>query len=129
MKLGVLLKVNAAIAAAFGLGFVLVPAELVAMYGVELPVGPAVVARLFGSLLVGLAVMSWQARAAPPSDGLRAIVLGFFVSDALGFVLSVHGEVTGAVNALGWSTVALYALLAVGFGIFAFGKSVATARP
>jgi len=127
MKLSVLLAVNAAIAAAFGLGFVLVPAEVVATYGVALPAGSAVVARLFGAMLVGQAVLSWQARAAGPSEALRAIVLGFFVAETLGFVLAVHAVVTGAVNVLGWSTVAIYAFLAAGFGVFAFGKSAVTA--
>jgi hypothetical protein len=128
MKLGVLLTLNAVIAMAFGVAFVLIPAELVAGYGVTLTLGTAVVARLYGAALVGYGVMSWQVRAAAPSDALRAIVLAFFVAEALGFVLSLHAVLSGAVNALGWSTVAIYALFGTGFGMFAFGKSAAVTR-
>lgn len=127
MKLSVLLTVNAGVSMAFGLALLLVPAELLAAYGVTLTPGTAVVARLFGSALVGYGVVGWLARKAAPSEALRAIVLGYFFGSTVGCVVALHGVLSGATNALGWSTLAIYGLFAVGFGVFHFRK-VAEAR-
>jgi hypothetical protein len=128
MKLSVLFSVNAVVATLFGIAFVLIPGEVVAAYGLTLSPSTAVIARFFGAALIGFGIITWQARAAAPSDALRAIVLALFVSDALGFVLALRDALTGAVNALGWSTVAIYGLLGAGFGSFAFKKSAAAGR-
>ena len=128
MKLGLLFTLNAVIAAAFGLGFVVVPAQLLETYGVTLTPGTTVVARLFGAALVGYGILTWQTRAVPASDALRAIVVALFVGDVLGCLLALQGMLTGAINALGWSTVVIYGLLAAGFGYFAFGKAAAPAK-
>jgi hypothetical protein len=123
MKLGLLFTLNAVIAAAFGIGFILAPAQVLEAYGVTLTPGTALVSRLFGAALVGYGILTWQVRAAASSDALRAIVLALFVGDLVGFGISLQGVLAGATNALGWSTVVIYALLAAGFGYFAFGKS------
>ncbi len=123
MKLGSLFTVNAVIAAAFGIAFIIVPAQLLEAYGVTLTPGTAVVSRLFGAALVGYGVLTWQVRASPWSDALRAVVLALLVGDVLGFGLAAQGVLAGATNALGWSTVVIYGLLAAGFGYFAFGKA------
>lgn len=126
MKLGMLFTVNALLAVAFGLAFVLVPAEFLQQYGVTVNSGTVVLARLFGATLVGLAVLCWLARTAPVSEGLRAIMIGLFAIDALGFVAALQGVLSGAVNSLGWSTVILYGVLGLAWGYFAFGRSAAT---
>ncbi len=122
MKLGSLFTLNAVIAAAFAIAFIVVPAQLLEVYGVTLTPGTAVVSKLFGASLLGYAVLTWQVRAVGPSATLRAVVLALFVGDVLGFLLSMQGVLSGATNGLGWSTVAIYGLLAAGFGYFAFGK-------
>ena len=53
---------------------------------------------------------------------LAAIVLALFVSDAVAFVLALMAQLKGVVNSLGWSTVAIYLLLALGFAYFLFAK-------
>ncbi|HVP60298.1 MAG TPA: hypothetical protein VMT11_07055 [Myxococcaceae bacterium] len=123
MKIGPLFTLNAVIAAAFGIAFIIVPAQLLQAYGVTLTPGTAVVSRLFGAALVGYGVLTWQVRASAASDALRAVVLALLVADVLGFLLSLQGVLGGATNALGWSTVVIYGLLGAGFAYFAFGKS------
>jgi hypothetical protein len=115
--------VNAAIAAIFGIGFVAVPAQVMEPYGITLTPGTALLSRLFGAALVGYALLSWNVRAAAASDALRAVVVSLFVVDMLGVIISLHGVLSGAENALGWSTVAIYGLLAAGFGYFTFAKA------
>jgi len=122
MKLGNLFAVNAVIAGLFGLGFVFAPAQVLAQYGLTLDAGLSVIAQLFGSALIGYAILTWSARSAGASDARRAIVLALFVSNAIGFVLALMAQLKGLVNSLGWSTVAIYLVLALGFAYFQFAK-------
>ena len=71
-------------------------------------------------MLLSFAVLTWVARNAPDSETRRAILLALFVGDSVGFVIALIGQLGGEVNVLGWSTVAIYLLLAVGFGYFRF---------
>jgi hypothetical protein len=122
MKLSMLLTANAIIAGAFGLAFVVAPGRLLMQYGIALPVGGLLVARLFGASLIGYCILTWMARDAADSDARRAIVTTLFVADALGAVISIGGQLRGYANALGWSTVLIYLLLTAAFGYFQFAK-------
>ncbi len=78
--------------------------------------------QLFGAALIGFAALTWTARNATDSDAGRAILLALFVADAIGFAVALIGQLGGIVNALGWSTVVIYLVLALGFGYFRFAK-------
>ncbi len=123
MKLSTMMIINAVVAAVFGVAFVLVPSQLVSLYGIEdaseilLYVG-----QLLGAAFVGFAVLTWSARNATDSDARRAIVLALLVSDGIGFIVALIGQLADVVNSFGWSTVAIYLLLALGFGYFQFVK-------
>ncbi len=125
MKLSALMIVNAIIAVLFGLGFVFAPSQVASFYSPEVGTAEAgavleVVAQLFGAALLAFAVLTWVARNAPDSEARRAILLALFSGDAVGFVIALIAQIGGTVNALGWSTVAIYLLLAIGFGYFRF---------
>jgi len=115
MKIGMLFAVNAVIATAFGLAFTLAPGATLAPYGAaDLSAAGLLVARLFGAALIGYGIFTWLLRAADPAaQRVGAIALG--VADGIGTVISAHGVLSGAVNGLGWSTVAIYALLCAGY--------------
>lgn len=123
MNLKNLFLINAIIALFFGVVFVLFPADTLAQYGVKMvPKGAILVARLFGSALLGLAIVSWFTRSFA-RDAQQNIALGLFVVAGVGFVVSLLAQLDAAVNDLGWSTVAIYLLLALGFGYFRFIKT------
>jgi hypothetical protein len=120
MKLSGLMILNAIVTAVFGVGFVLVPGEVMSLYSSEGGAVLDLMCKLFGAALIAFAAMSWLARNAPDSEARRAIVVAFFVGDLVGWVVALLAQLGGVVNALGWSTVAIYFWLAVGFGYFAF---------
>ena len=122
MKLGNLFVVNAVIAGLFGLAFVFAPAQLLAQYGLVVDAGFGLVAQLFGAALVGYAILTWLVRKVGDSEARRAIVLALFISDGVAFVLALMAQLKGLVNSFGWSTVAIYLLLALGFAYFHFAK-------
>ena len=111
MKLSNLLVVSAAIAAFFGIGLVVVTGPLLAIYGMTLDRTGTVLAQLFGSLLIAFAVLNWFARNVTDPEARRAVVLGNLAGNAIGFVVILLGQLAGIANQLGWSNVAIYALL------------------
>ena len=127
MNVANLFLVSAILAIGFGLALLGVPGPFLHQYGVELGSAGAVeVARLFGSALIGFGVLSLSARSRP--EAWPVAVITNLVADALGLVVAVHGTLTGATNAMGWSTVVIYAGLAAGFAYFRFAPQ-ATATP
>ena len=126
MNLKTLMVVNAFVAAAFGIGFVVVPGQVMSFYGPEVTPRLEYVAQLFGGALVAFAVLTWTAQNAPDSVARRAILLAMFVGDCIGCVVALVGQLGGVINALGWSTVVIYLLLAIGFGYFCFTQPKAT---
>lgn len=120
MRLNNLLVVAAIIAAVFGVAFVIASGSLLALYGVTLDKAGTLVAQLFGALLIGMAVINWFARNVTDPDARQAVVFGNLAGDAVGFVVILLGQLAGITNALGWSSVAIYLLLALGFAYIQF---------
>jgi hypothetical protein len=120
--------VAAIIAFAFGLSFVLIPAQLTSLYNIALNPGGIFIGQLFGAALIGFGVLNWFARGVKDSRALQAILLANLIGDGVGFVFALINQVTGGggVNQLGWSTVAVYLLLTLGFAYFQFMKPSAS---
>ena len=122
MKLSNLLAVAAVIGAVFGVGFVVASGPVLAIYGITLDKAGTLVAQLFGALLIGLATLNWFARNVSEPEARQAVVLGNLVGDVVGFVVILIGQLSGIANAVGWSNVAIYLLLALGFAYVQFMK-------
>lgn len=93
---------------------------LLALYGVTLDKAGTLVAQLFGALLIGLAVLNWFARNVTDQEARQAVVFGNLTGDVVGFVVILIGQLSGIANSLGWSSVAIYLLLALGFAYVQF---------
>jgi len=122
MKIKTLMVINAVITAVYGLAFVIIPERLLLLYGNPVDAPMKYIGQLFGATLIAFAVLSWSARNSSDSEARKAIVLALFIGDAIGFIVALIGQFNAVVNALGWSTVAIYLLLSLGFGYFSFKK-------
>jgi hypothetical protein len=120
MKLSTFLSVVAVVAILFGIGFIAAPGAVLAQYGITADHYIALMARLFGTALINVGLILWLARNIVDPVGRRAIVLAGLIGDLLGFVVSLHAQMRGDVNALGWSTIIIYGLFALGFAYFQF---------
>jgi DMSO reductase anchor subunit len=123
MKLKTLMIINAIVAIVFGVIFVIFPAQVYSLYDITANEQLIYMGRLFGGTLIGFALLTWMARNATDSDARRAIVLALFISECIGFIVTLIGQINNVVNVLGWSSVAIYLLLALGFGYFQFFKN------
>jgi hypothetical protein len=122
VRLRSLLLLAGVIALAFGLGFLLAPRAMLALYGV--PADPAIVlvSRFFGAALVQLGLVLYLIRDVSDLRTQRGVVIGSFLGSVAGLVVALTGQFWGVVNQFGWSSVAIYALLTLGYGSFVFGR-------
>jgi hypothetical protein len=119
------MAIGGVLAVVFGLGFILVPEQLMSIYGITLETAGQWIGRLLGSAFIGNGVLTWLARNAEPGEGLRAVVFGDFVLCVLGLVVVILlNAITGLGNALVWLNVVIYLFLTVGFGYFQFVEGV-----
>ena len=127
MKLSTFLSIAGLLALVFGASFLLAPAATLAPYGVTTDATGIYMSRYFGSALVQLGLVLLLARRVGDGVAQRAIVLGSFAGVLAGLGVALSAQLTRAVNALGWSTVAIYLLLALGYGYFLLPRARASA--
>jgi hypothetical protein len=73
--------------------------------------------RLFGGTLFAIAIIQWMARDFD-AGAMRAVLMGVGVADAINFIVAIAATTSGTINALGWSTVLIYLVGALGAGYF-----------
>jgi hypothetical protein len=124
MRFPTLLTIAGILGIVFGIGFLALSASTLAPYGVRTDASGLIMAQFFGAALLQLALVFLCMRDIPATH-IRKLSLGAFLGELTGFWVALRIQLAGHVNSLGWSTVAIYALLALGFGLFAAGKGAA----
>lgn len=120
MNLRNLLLVNGIVLVAFALGMLLMPANLLAIFGFSTNVDEKLLGQLVGVEMLASGLLSLFILNARDPGVRRALSLSFFIANGIGFIVSLGGILSGAMNALGWLIVLVYLLLAAGFGYFQF---------
>ncbi len=116
------LSIASIVAFLFALGFILMPGQLMSFYNVELNAGGILIGQLFGATLLGFGLLNWFGRDFSENGAKQAVLTANLASDALGFIFMLIGQLGGipGINALGWSSVLIYLLLAAGFAYLRF---------
>jgi Ca2+/Na+ antiporter len=119
MKLSTLILIMALLSLLWGAGFILLPEAMWSMYGLTLNSNGIYVSRELGAVFFMLGVILWLARNIADSKTQRAIALGLFIGNVVGCIVTLVGQFSTGVNAMGWIGAVLYLLLALGFGYYA----------
>lgn len=129
MRLNTVLLVAAIIAGLFGLGFVFLPAQVLNVYGVTTDAYGLWMARYFGVALLGIALLAWGTRGSHEVALRRSMAVMFAVTNAIGALVGLWNVLSPQGTTMIWSTVAIYALLALGFALSlgSIGKDGVTA--
>src|SRR5256885_15909801 len=81
---------HAILALAFGIGFVLAPASVLALYGVATDPAGTFMARLWGAAAIQIGLAAWLARKDMDTLARRAVQLGNAAGLAVGFVIALR---------------------------------------
>ena len=122
MKSALFLQIKTAISLIFGLGFLLLTTTVDSWWGMDFDPAGAGMARLFGVVLCGIGLICFFMSSADDSKLRRDLLLSLFITDTLGFVVTLILQLGGVFNALGWLNVAIWLLLALGLAYFRFVK-------
>jgi len=114
------------LALAFGLGFLLAPAAVLPIYGAATDPATLLMSRFFGVALVQLGLTLYLIREVRDGAAVRALCLAGVVGSVFGALVAFLGVGSGVTNGLGWSTVAIYVLLLVGYAGCLRGQPVRT---
>jgi hypothetical protein len=126
MQLSKLLFIGGLLALVFGLGFLLAPRPMLTLYGVATDPSVVLMARFFGATLVQLGLVLFLIRDVGDPRTQRGVVIGSFIGSVVGLVVALTGQFWELMNQFGWSAVAIYALLTLGFGSIMFGRPATT---
>lgn len=122
MKLRLLMSISAVLCFFFGIGFTITPIQTLSLYGVTTDAIGLILARFFGSAMLGYAILTWFARNVDEGAEKRAIVLALFLSSVLAAIVAIWAQIAGYFNAFGWIGVVLFPLFALSYGYFYFFK-------
>ena len=95
---------------------------MLTLYGVAAEPSVVLLARFFGAALVQVGLVFYLIRDVGDPKTQRGVIIGSFLGSVAGLVVALTGQFWGLVNQFGWSTVAIYGLLTLGYGSFMFGR-------
>ena len=119
MKLSTFAIIVTILAIAFGLALLLIPVKLAAFYGTTLEGSGIVMTRYFGAANLFLGMIFWSySSVSPTAKSWPKLLLYSLIYDILQLIITLKAVLDHLSNSMGWTTVALFALLAIGSGYF-----------
>ena len=110
MNFSVVCLIGILTALPFGAAFALAPEPTSAIYGITgWNSGTTGIARLFGTELLYVAAALFAVRGVTDREVQRQFAIGFGLASALATFILIQAISSGAVNAMSWSSVAIYA--------------------
>jgi hypothetical protein len=119
MTLRLFLSIKAILSTGSGIAFVLIPAPLFSLYGVTVDASNIFNVQILGASLIGIGLICWFGKEMD-RQAVSSVILALFIADGIGFVVLLMEQLSGRVNALGWTSVAIYLLLTLALGYFRF---------
>ena len=115
MKLSTFAMIITILAAVFGLAFIFIPAQVATFYGVTQNTAGLWVTRYFGAALLFIAMIYWSySGVSPTAKSWPKLLIFSIIYDVIQLILTAMALLSGVGNSNGWSSVVLYALLAIG---------------
>jgi hypothetical protein len=114
MKLSTYAIIVTILSIGFGLAFLLIPEKVAEFYGGSLNTSGIIVTRYYGSacLLLGLIYWSYSS-VSPAAKSWPKLLLYSLVYDILQLVITLMAILNKESSSMGWTSIALFALLAI----------------
>lgn len=123
MPFSLLLTVSGIVGLVFGAAFFISPAWTLGHYGASTGEVGYLMARFTGAGLFHLGIVYLMIRDIRDAVLIRRLAIASTLGALAGLRAALYAVRNDLVNNLGWSTVVIYAVLAAGFGWFAFRPS------
>lgn len=123
MKRNVFVLITGIVALIFGLAFLIIPVQALALYGVKPDTLAEFMTRYFGSALTGVGVLLLAVRKVETREGMvRGGSLGMLALCLTGLIVAIWDLIAGASNSFVWVNIVVYGLLSIGFAYYLLKK-------
>ena len=119
MNLRTFFTIAAVIALFYALGSIFMTTQMGVLYGFGNSPSEILLGRFFGVELLVLGIAYWLARDTSLANA-RPFIVGSLIGNLVGAYFALMGTLSGVMNSVGWSSFAVYLLLALGFAYFQF---------
>ena len=131
MNYRIMFALNSVVGLLFGLGFLFFPTRVLGLFGTETFVSTLMVARLFGTAMLGLGLVLWFAKDVTDVSVQKGMGIALLVSAVTGLIVTLLG--TFASNAVirtnGWAVMLVYLIFGLGYGYLLFLKRASSLKP
>lgn len=118
MKVFIFFWIKALISLVFALLMILLPMTSAAWFGIEVSPDGSMMVQLVGVLLLGIAFVCLYSSRSESALTIRNIMFSLAVTDTVGFLVMLLGQINGLMNGAGIVLVLIWAVLAVGAWIY-----------
>jgi hypothetical protein len=105
----------------FGIPLIVAPAALLSFYGMSTDRDGTFFAQFLGGTFIGFGLISWFARGWADTEPLHLLIWVFFVTTALGFLVSLNYQLQPGAPLPTVAFVGLTLLFGIGWGYLAYG--------
>jgi hypothetical protein len=107
----------------WGLGLLVNPVRLMAIYGLALDASGALMARIVGASLIGFGMTFWLNRSINSTEkGWYNLLSTSFIYNIISIPVTFMATLNGVMRSMGWIAVGLHIFLALTFGFFTLNK-------
>ncbi len=119
-----LFTLNAIVALALGVAFLLVPETMLGLFGAEQYAAFKFLAQFFGSAMIAFGWLLWLVKSVSDENMQKGIAYSLLVSSVLGVVITVIAMVAdkALIRTNGWIVIIAYVLFALGYAFMIFMK-------
>jgi hypothetical protein len=131
MNYRIMFALNSIVAFLFGLGFLFFPARALALFGTETFVSTVLLARLFGTAMLGLGLVLWFAKEVTDLSMQKGMGIALLVCAVTGLVVTFLGTFAShaVIRTNGWAVMLVYLIFGLGYGYLLFPKRESPLRP
>ena len=131
MNYRIMFALNSIIAFLFGLGFLFFPARALALFGTETFVSTVLIARMFGTAMLGLGLVLWFAKEVTDPSTQKGMGIASLVSAVTGLVVTLLGTFAShaVIRTNGWAVMLVYLIFGLGYGYLLFPKRESLFKP
>jgi hypothetical protein len=131
MNYRIMFALNSVVALLFGLGFLFFPTRALGLFGTETFASTLLIARLFGTAMLGLGLVLWFAKDVTDVSLQKGMGIALLVSAVTGLAVTLLGTFAShaVIRTNGWAVMLVYLIFGLGYGYMLFLKRESPLKP
>lgn len=122
MNYRMMFLINALIAVAFGVGFLILPSRVLNQFDVDDYASTRMVAQFFGTAMLALGLLLWFAKDVSEAGTQKGMGIALLVGSVGGLLVTFLGTTSRVMRSSGWLMMLIYLLLGLGYAYLVFLK-------